>query len=216
MRSGMKALCALLLAPASAMAQDGFLDLFYVPKAEIELTDSSGSLTFGDGTGFGLRGRAMLEGGLFLQGEFQANEYDSIEDSSGSADFRSETKILRGGFGITAGESPLYGMLEFIKQELELTDACPFVQPCSFDDTGYGVHVGLQSRSETSQLYGQVGLVDVGDFGNGIEFLVGGAINFSPTSAVFVEYRSTTQEDDSGAEAEFTDFRAGLRLRFGR
>ena len=207
--------CALLLAPASAMAQGGFLDLFYVPKAEIDLTDSSGSVTFGDGTGFGVRGRAMLEGGLFLQGEYQANEYDTVEDSSGSADFRSEATMLRGGFGITAGESPLYGLLEFIKQEIELTDACPFVQPCSFDDTGYGAHVGLQSRSEASQLYGQIGIVDVGDFGNGIEFLVGLALNFSPTSAVFAEYRNTTQEDDTNTEFQFSDFRAGLRLGFG-
>jgi len=207
--------CALLLGPAPAMAQGGFVDLFYVPKAEIDISDSSGSFTITDGTGIGLRGRAMLEGGLFLQGEYQANDYDSVEDSSGSFDFRSEAETLRGGVGVAAGESPLYGIVEFIKQELELTDACPFVQPCSFDDTGYGLHVGLQSRSETSHLYAQVGLVDVGDFGDGIEFLVGGAVNFSPTTAVFAEYRNTTQEDDSGAEAELSDLRAGLRVGFG-
>ena len=220
MRFGKGILCALLLAPATAMARDGsggggFLDVFYTPQAEIEISDSSGSFTLGDGTGLGFRGRVLLEGGLFLQGEYQANEYDSFEDSSGSFDFKSEASILRGGFGIAAGESPVYGLVEFIKQELEFTDACGFFDPCSFDDTGYGVHVGLQSRGETSQLYAQIGLVDVGDFGNGLEFLVGGAINFSPTTGVFAEYRRTTEEDDSGAEAELSDLRAGLRIGFG-
>lgn len=204
-----------MLGSTPVLAQGGYLDIFYVPKAEIEFSDPSGSSTLGDGTGFGVRGRAEVEGGLFVQGEYQANEYESFEDSSGSFDFKSEAKMLRGGFGVSASESPLYGLVEFIKQELELTDACPFVQPCSFDDTGYGLHVGLQSRSETSHLYAQVGLVDVGDFGDGIEFLVGGAVNFNPTTAVFAEYRNTTQEDDSGAEAELSDLRAGLRIGFG-
>lgn len=203
-----------MLGSVPALAQGGFLDIYYVPKAEIEFSDPSSTFTLSDGTGFGLRGRAQLDGGVFLQGEYQANEYDRIESGGGSATFNSEASMLRAGAGLAAGDSPLYGLVEFIKQELEFTDGCGVFTPCRFDDSGFGLHLGLQSGSDGSHFYGQVGFIDVGDFGNGIEFLVGGVISLNPTTGLFADYRRTTEED-GGVEAEFSDLRVGLRAGFG-
>lgn len=203
--------CALLMAPAAAMAGPGgsHVDVYYVPNPEIEIDDGTDNITLKDGSGFGLRGRFGLQDELFVQLEFQSNQYDkaSIAGCCSGA-FDSEATALRGGVGFSVG-GPLYGLFEFIQQEIDLKDA-----DMSFDDNGYGVHLGLQGGGESSTIYAQVGYVDIGDFGNGFEFLVGGALNFSPTTAVFVDYRNTTQEDDAGGEAVLTDLRVGVRFNF--
>lgn len=202
---------ALLLTPlAAAAAEGGYLDLMYTIEPKLEISDSSGSITFDSGSGLGLRGRAPFADGLFLQGEYVANDYEEVEGFA----FDAEATMLRGGVGVKSPDSPLYGMLEFVTQEIDLVDANP---PQSFDDSGYALSVGLQSESGgTNTLYAQIGYVDIGDFGDGFEYMVGGAFGIGPSAAILVDYRRSATEDDSGAEGELKDLRLGLRLHFGR
>lgn len=202
-------LCALLVTPFTATAQErGFLDLAYTLEPELEISDPSGSVTFDAGSGLSLRGRAPMGNGLFLQGEYVANEYEEVEGIG----FKAEATLLRGGLGMRfSSESPVYGLVEFVKQEIDLVDA-----DVSFDDTGFAMSLGLQSApGGTSTMYAQLGYLDIGDFGDGFEFSVGGAVGVGPNSAILVDYRNSSTEDDSDGKGELSDLRLGLRIWFG-
>jgi hypothetical protein len=212
---GRTLLCALFMLPATAMAgaSGTYLDLFYLPNPEIEIDVSDPNCcdfttTLEDGSGFGLRLRGALQDGLFIQGSYVATEFDTVTftgDISGTADYSSEATELRAGVGFSIGDGPLYGLFEFIQQEIDTGE--------SFDDSGFGAHIGVQG-GERATFYAQVGYLDVGDFGDGIEFLIGGAIKVSDTVALFADYRNAKQDDGEGGEATITDLRAGARFHF--
>jgi hypothetical protein len=208
MRLAGSLLCALLVTPVTAVAREGgFLDLMYTIEPEFEISDPSGSVTLDSGSGLSLRGRSPFADRLFLQGEYVVNEYEEVEGSA----FEAETTRLRGGLGLKAENSALYGLFEFVKQEIDLIDA-----GVAFDDTGIALSLGLQSRSAgNSAFHAQVGYLDLGDFGDGLEFSVGAAFGIGPQSAILVDYRNSVTEDDSGGEGQLSDLRVGLRIRFG-
>jgi hypothetical protein len=192
---------------AAAAQQGGFLDLMYAPEPELELSDPSDSITFDGGSGLSLRGRVLLDGIAFLQGEYVANDYKEVE----GVDFDAESSLLRFGLGGKSADSPLYGLIEFVKLEIDLVDA-----DFSADDTGYAMSVGLQGApGDRSTLYAQLGYLDIGDFGDGLEFSVGGAFGIGDRTALLIDYRQSTTEDDSNAEGTFSDLRIGLRIAMG-
>jgi hypothetical protein len=206
MRQFGKALaCMLLVGPAAAMASGngGYLDLFYVPNADLELSDSGDTISSDGGAGFGIRARTATSDSFFFQGEYQKNEYDGFE----GVDLDTEASNLRLGLGLAGGDSGVYGLLEYVKVGLDVEG---FGEE---DDTGFGAHVGIRGSGPT-YLFGQIGMLDAGDFGNGLEFLIGGAMKVGDAASVVVDYRVTNLEDDDGAEAEFSDLRAGLRIGF--
>lgn len=52
------------------------------------------------------------------------------------------------------------------------------------------------------------------DEGDGPDFLLGASVQLTEYAGVFGEYRSTTLEDDTNAELEFTDYRVVVRFNF--
>jgi hypothetical protein len=195
----------LLAAPAAAMASGngGYLDLFYVPSADLELSDSSDTISSDGGAGFGIRARTAGSDSFFFQGEYQKDEYDGFE----GVDLDTETTNLRLGLGLAGGDSGIYGLLEYVKFGIDIEGVG------DEDDNGFGAHVGVRGDGPT-YFFGQIGMVDVGDFGNGLEFLVGGAMKVGDAASVVVDYRVTNLEDDDGAEAKISDLRVGLRVGF--
>jgi hypothetical protein len=200
-------LCALLAAPLTAVAQEGgFIDLMYTLEPELTISDPSDSATLDSGSGLSLRGRIPLEGGSFLLGEYVANDYEEVE----GFDIDASVSLLRGGFGVKQEDSAWYGTLELVQQELEINGT-------SFEDSGFAMSIGLQGNpgDGTNVLYAQIGYLDIGDFGDGLELQAGAAFGLGPQSALVVDYRVSTTEDDFGGEGELTDLRVGLRLVFG-
>lgn len=205
----MKKSCVYLTALAAAVATfnvsaagpKGAIDAYYVVSPEIEVDlDGVGEATFDEGDGIGVKGRFQLDPTLFIAGEYQANEYDEIEGIEVDAQFDQ----LRGGIGVRFGESsPFYALAEVINAEIEIDNE-------SDDETGYGLHLGLNAPlGDRASVYGQVGYVDVD--GDGPEFLVGAAVQFTDTFGLFIDYRHTTLDSDD-VEFTFSDLRAGLRV----
>jgi len=206
-------LCASLVAPVTAFAAGnagptGYVDLFYTPSSKFDLDDpSAGSLKSDGGSGFGVRGRAALAAPVFLQGEFQSNSYDGFNGVKVDTD----VDLFRAGLGATFGESPFYGLAEYVRLKVAIPAA-----GFSESESGYGLHLGAQGSAASSlKLYGQVGYLDVGDAGTGFEFMVGGAASITPSVALFVDFRRSKLEDDSNATATISDLRTGLRVAFG-
>lgn len=219
------ALCALSLAIASpVLAQEaqeaeapdakprdlnGFFDALFVPKAELKVKDGSGLISSypgfinsEGGSGRGWRARVPLPQGLFLQSEYQTNKYDGFDRGNTQP---AEAKLFRGGIGFKHAELPLYGMLEIVHQDVE------FGIIDRFSDGGFGAHVGAQGGARASY-YAQLGFVDAGNFGNGVEYAVGGAYRLLPMLSVFADYRAGSQEDGALGTYEFADARVGLRI----
>ncbi len=215
-------LCVFLLAvPSIALAQEadapaarhlnGFLDWFLVPTAELKVKDSSGLVSnypgfinSEGGSGRGLRVRVPLPLGLFLQGEAQTNNYDGFDRGNTQP---AEAKLFRAGIGWKHARSPLYGVVERVQQEVE------FGVIEAFSSDGFGAHVGVQGGARANY-YAQLGYVDAGDFGAGLEYAIGGAFRLTPVFGLFADYRAGTQEDDAGGAYKFADARIGLRINF--
>lgn len=197
--------------PISALADEssatqalGFLGFYYVPKADLKLSDDTNTLNFDGGKGFGLKGLFPIGPNAFVQGEYQKNNYDGFEGIQVDTD----VTFLRIGFSLS-GDSGVYGLFEYIKEEMGFAGF-------NADDNGYGLHVGFRSQSDDSLSFvGQVGYLDVGGFGTGIEFLVGADYALNPTTGLFADYRNTSEEDDSGAKATFANIRVGVRFKLG-
>lgn len=182
-----------------------FLELYYVPQSDYEKPDPSGSAGKSDGgKGYGTKVISPLGTGGFLQGEYQKNRYDGFDGGPPET----EVKTLRAGLGISGG-SGLYGLAEYIKQEVEAPGQ-------SIDDEGYGVHIGLRTPSAGAiSFLVQAGYLDLDTFGSGFEYLLGAGYPLSPAVGLFADYRHTALEDDAGGKDTFADVRAGLRFKLG-
>lgn len=181
------------------------LDLYYVMQADYE-TASPGAPAQKSGGGKGYGAKVMTPAGpnSFLHGEYQKNRYDELDDPAVETD----VKFLRAGFGISSN-SGLYGLAEYIEQKIETPTS-------GRQDKGYGVHLGYRTSSNDSLAFvGQAGYVDVGDFGTGVEYLVGAAYAMTPALGLFADYRNTQQTDDLDNEITFADIRVGLRFKLG-
>jgi hypothetical protein len=177
---------------AFAAADGGYVDVFYVPSAKIEVTVPGFGSGDDDGDGFGFKGLATFET-LGITGEFQSVSYD---------DSGIDNEQLRLGAGLV-GPTTSGVFLEYVDIELDGASADGF---------------GLQGRLAGEHFHMQAGYVSIKDDYEtmaGVEFLVGFAIGDPQGYGAFVDLRRSMLEgEDSEVEYEFTDIRAGLRVRF--
>lgn len=209
---------ASLPARAAEVMTPSYLDLYYVAIAELELDD----FDFDDGDGYGAKGRFMLLDNLFLSGEYQNSEYDPFDRDDnvlpgGETRFEVEIETYRGGLGFYFGDSPFFVMGEYIGFESEFSTTGEEDDEeglgDDFDETGYGAHAGIDGTfGEGLGLHAQVGYVDVGDAGDGIEYLGGISFAFTPGIGLFADYRYTDLEED--IDSTLKDARVGLRISF--
>lgn len=184
------------LSPAAfAAGAGGYVDAFYVPKADIDLDGGSD-----DGDGFGVRGQVNLAPQFALTGEYRTVSYDDSD-----TDF---DQFRIGGMFLAQGQSG-FGA-EYINGSLDETDV-----------SGFGIHGRLAGDvAPQLQLYGQLGYLmttfeDTGfedDF-TGLEFSVGGVFNVNKQFGILLDWRRTDLSgDDSDIDATFTDIALGARI----
>lgn len=202
----LSAFAALPLAAQAGPA--GFLDVYYVPYAQIEFGDGPNEVDV-DGDGYGLHALINVTPNILLTGEYQQNTYD--EGVAGEP----ELETYRVGGGIQSPPDPrgrlaLYG--EYVHADVDgAGDAAD----------GFGVHVRAEyGFTEQLNVFGQIGYLrlDSDDDGSedGPEFLVGGAFAFTPQFGAFVDYRMSRLEPDEGeSDTKFSDVRVGLRVYLG-
>ena len=188
---------ALLGSGGAAAEGPGYVDLFFVPKSDIEFP------VFGiedDGNGFGIRGMAPVGGLLAVTGGYQGMSYDG-----------GDVADVRFGFGL-AGETGSGIFLEYAMLDVDITKL-----------DGFALRGRLASPSSNrAGFYGEVGWLQLGDdeFDEdwaGLEFTLGATFPLGRGNAMFVDVRQATVEleEDSDIElVDLTDFRAGVRLGF--
>lgn len=193
-------LLTVLLAPCSAFANEGaHIDGYYIPSSRLEVEGHV------DGDGFG--GKAMVPFGasqsFFIEGEYQSVDFDH---NSGSLD---QTRV-GGGWQtpLATGTLGLYG--EYVNLDLGDGD----------NADGLGVHARLSFPiAPAVLLFGQLGYVSVEDDFNqdidGVEFLVGGSVDFTPNVGAFIDYRQSDLNADGGTDITLKDLRVGVRILFG-
>lgn len=197
MHKRLAAAAAILMTSGAAQAQGpGFVDLYVVPSAKLEVAIPGFGSGDDDGDGFGIRGLIPASESLAITGEYQSTSYD---DSGIDMD------QLRFGIGLT-GPTTSGVYLEYISSTIDDADA-----------DGFGVHGRLSTpASQPVGVYGQIGYVALEDdfeTNSGIEFSVGLAFQVNDAMGIFVDLRKTSLEgEDSEIEIDFTDFRAGLRI----
>lgn len=204
--------------PNSA-ANPSYLDLYYVGVAELEV----GDFEFDDGDGFGVKGRFRLGNPLFLSAEYQNSEYDPFDvDNDGllggsTTRYETELETFRAGLGVHLAETPFFVMGEYIGLESELSttgsEGDEETIGDDYDESGFGAHAGIDGRfGQVLGLHAQIGYVDVGDSGDGLEYLAGLSFAFTPGIGVFADYRHTDLEED--VDTQLSDARVGLRISF--
>lgn len=204
---GLAAAAGLLLAPAAYASN---VDVYYVPDSTFEIEGGGVDAEFNSDGGYGAKGQFHINSELFISAEYQKVDYDEIEvDGLGTASVDASLEGIRGGLGFHLfGESPIYVLGEYIRQELELDDE-------KDDQEGYGVHLGARDVLPGGfGYYLQAGYADVGDNGDGFEGLAGATFNFTEWLAVFADYRYTNLKSDDDAELTLGDIRVGARFLF--
>ncbi len=182
-----------------------FLDGYYVPDSSMELQGPViGSVDSDGGDGFGLRLSAMLGENVFLAGEYQSNNYDGFD----GADLNTDLDETRIGLGYAGQAVPVYLQVQYVRSELQIPND-------SATDSGYAAHLGF--RHDLGELFtveANVGYLDIGDAGSGLEYLVGAGIRLDQNFGIFADYRVTDLENDDDQSVKVSDIRAGLRFRF--
>lgn len=218
-----RAVCALALCGSPAAfagsGPGGNLDLYYVPKIEIEASGPGGSAST-DGDGFGLRGMVMPMPQFAITGEYQGTTLD--DDATGSFTGTPNSELdfdlfrIGGGF-LVAGSSGIFA--EYISGEFSAGGG-------SSDIDGFGIHGRVAGEvAPQIELYGQLGwLMLSSDFItfpteedlDGWEVNVGGAFAFNKQVGAFVDFRlSNIEGDTSQVELETSEIRVGGRVMFG-
>ena len=198
------ALAAPLAVPAIAQANEqGHVDAYYIPSSKLDI-DNVGD---DSGDGFGVKGFVPLGPGqnFFLSGEYQSSNLDD-------SDFDIDQLRLGGGWQtpLATGTLGVYG--EYVKIDLDGSKA-----------DGGGVHGRLSFPvAPAVNIYGQVGYLwltdDDKDDIDGVEFLVGASVDFTPNIGAFLDFRQSNLKLDSGfgSDQDFTfqDVRVGVRVLF--
>lgn len=189
----------------------GFVEASQVTESELKVKDSSGLVSnypgfinSKGGSGRNLRIRVPVPRGVFLQAEHQINRYDGFDRGNTQP---ADLTLFRAGLGMRHPRWPVYGLVETIRQEVE------FGIIETFESSGYGARVGIHGGRRATY-FAEVGYVDVGDFGSGLEYAIGGSFRMTPVFALFADYRVIEQEDDAGGAYELADLRIGLRMNF--
>jgi hypothetical protein len=199
----MTACAVLALLPSVALAQSpargaGFVDVYFVPSANLDVTIPNVGSGDDDGDGFGVRGMGSVSDEVALTGEYQSTGYD---DSGLDVD------QLRFGVGLV-GKTTSGVFIEYVDFDFEGEKA-----------DGFGLQARLAGQSSAAVgLYGQLGYVSIEDSSeklSGLEFSVGASFRLNEQTALLADFRKTHLEgEDSKIEFEFTDVRVGVRLRF--
>ncbi len=178
----------------------GHVDAYYIPRADLELSDATGSAE-DDGDGFGLKGRFLVSEQLFIAAEYQAVEYD---------DSNIELDQVRVGLGLGL---PINTALRFVGQ-VEYVDVEVDTPGFSSEgEDGFGVHGGLEAvLSPQFSLHGSVGFLSLGDT-DGPEFLIGARFHVAPNFSLFADYRAS-RFSDSGTDLDLDDLRIGAGFHF--
>jgi len=196
----------LALAPTLASAGGVAIDAYYVAVGDLEVNDNA----FDSGDGFGIRGQFQVTGLGFLTGEYQANDYENLEGTS----IDGELTTFRAGVGFDLGaNNPFYVRGEYIDWQFEGSPT--LIVDTDRDDSGYGVHLGAAgSLSEALGVYAELGYIDVGDFGDGMEYMVGALLSLSGGSGLFVDYRYSSLTGNHDVDQKLGDIRTGVRIAF--
>ena len=190
---GVLALSSLAFHASAQQPSFGHLDGYFIPNAEIDVSPGGDT----DGDGFGTKGRFAIADQWFINGEYQAVDYDR----SGDLD------QLRFGVGL---HSPLnqnvnfVGLLEYINVDGDRGGP---------DEDGFGVHGGLEAAlAPQFTVHGSVGFVMLDDL-DGPEFLVGLRYQATPQISIFGDYRMT-RLSDRGVDVDLDDLRIGVGYHF--
>lgn len=195
-----KTLAMLALFPVMATAApSGYLDLYFVPSAKIEV-ESGGATAEDSGDGIAFKTLMAFDQGFFFNGEYQKNKYD---------DTALEFEQFRAGLGLYAPGQDLspFGLLEYIRTDTSVVGGTQ-------GESGYGAHVGIRGESGNMGVTLQAGYVDLGDQ-RGPEGLLEMDYQFTPRVGAVVGYR-VSQRRATGSEALLSDLRVGLSLYFGK
>ena len=174
-----------------------YLDLYFVPQANLDISIPGLGSADDDGDGFGIKGRAHVAETVTLHGEYQAVTLDD-----------SDLDIDQLRFGVGAHSSAdsgarFFGDAEFVSIDLE-----------GEDQSGFGLHGGLSFTGESALSgFARIGYLTLDDV-DGFEFSLGVDLAFSPQFGGFIDYRSTALEADDSTEFDFTDLRIGIRFHF--
>lgn len=189
--------------PAVAAPGNNFIDGYYVPWAQVEITNAGPFDANEEGDGFGVKGALEFAPDVFITGEFQNNQYD---DNGGEAEL--ETYRLGLGFGHGAGTGGgLYCRLEYINADDPNDD--------SADESGGVGTLGFAlPLSEELRLHAEAGYQKFDD-ADGPEFLVGITLQLAPNVGLFADYRNTQLElEDTNIEIQYDEARIGARFYF--
>lgn len=195
--------CAVLaMLPSVALAQGpspaGFVDVYYVPSAKLDVTVPNFGSGDDDGDGFGVRGMGLVSGEVAFTGEYQSTGYD---DSGLDVD------QLRFGVGLI-GKTTSGVFIEYVDFDFDGERA-----------DGFGLQARLAGQSSAAVgLHGQLGYVSIEDSSenlSGLEFSIGATFRLNERTHLLADFRKTQLEgEDSKIEFEFTDVRLGVRLGF--
>lgn len=184
-------LAAVLAAPtafAGDMPAGQFAGFVTMSSAEVEDT---GFFDFDDdGTGFGLRGWASVNGPIFVHGEYQTVGLDDTD---------LDVNQLRLGGG--------YAMDMWIVKA-EYIDF-----GSDLDQAGFGVHGGLHTMSDQLGFFGTVGYLTTDDT-DGIELNAGVSFAFNPQFSGVVDYRIYMGSIDPDGDLTVGDLRVGVAYNF--
>lgn len=197
---------ALAMSPATFAASMGSVDVFYIPKADLDIAGPLGDGS-DDGDGFGAKGMFTVLPNVAVTGEYRTISTDDFD-----VDY---DQFRIGGMYLIQGQSGVG--LEYVNGTADLGGDA--------DITGFLLN-GRLAGEVTPQisLYGQIGYLlmgeqDLGDLGGpdedakGLEFGVGGVYSINKQFGVLVDWRrSKTEGDDSELELEFTDIAIGARI----
>lgn len=186
----MMGLVAMLSAPA-AFAGD-------MPAGSIAGYLTSVDVGGPDGTGFGIRGWASVNGPWFVHGEFEAV---TVKEGPAEADLQQ----LRIGGGLTG---------EMNKSAMWLAKAEYINLGGDFDQAGFGIHGGviLQATPALGFL-GTLGYLTTDDT-DGLELNFGGKLAFTKEWSGVLDYRTYMGDTDFGGDFDIDEIRIGAAFSF--
>ena len=157
-----------VLGTSPAMAEG--LNYNYIEAAYVdtEIDDNSFDI---DGDGIALGGSVELGETMFLTAGYSAQEFDFGIDVD-------QWSVGIGGHIPISDGIDLIGTLSYIDAEVDTRFG-------SFDDSGYGLSVGVRARiTDNVELEGGINYVDLDDVGDDTTFGVGGRYYFTPEFAL--------------------------------
>lgn len=175
-----------------------FLDVYYIPTADLHIDDPVLGPASDTATGYGARGQFMFAQNLAFSGEYQRNDYDKLNDNVDR--YSAGIGLVGEGGGIYAE----YAGFDFPDDNL----------------SGLGVHARINlPLADNVNLFGDAGYLtglrdDYGDSYNGPDLSGGLSVGLTPQLALFGEYRYTRLDGPDAVSYKFSEVRTGMRFSF--